>query len=315
MKLLNNRQARKIEELAVNSLAEYIKKAGLKTIVLGISGGRDSAVMAIIGLKVIEKLKREGFELGYHYMFLDVQSKPKDLIKARVLAHELGFVLQEKDLTPWYLACPDRIPNPQTHEEKVFNGNIKCRQRMIILMGKAQITGGIVLDTDDLSEFWMGFWTLMGDVGNVKVMQEITKDEVSDLLEFWHIPAIILEDEPGDGLGVTENNQAREQLGMDYLKIDYVVSRLIQEGFNCNGEKSQLKLNKYLRLFEVIANEIGETANKVYNIAAKTVSSAFKRVNGDGVANLLPDRDEMGLPKLGTNDFNQLYLRAIKKSG
>jgi NH3-dependent NAD+ synthetase len=50
-------------------------------------------------------------------------------------------------------------------------GNIKARLRMITLYHIAQLTGGIVISTDNLSEFWMGFWTLNGDVGDFAIQQ------------------------------------------------------------------------------------------------------------------------------------------------
>lgn len=314
MKILNLRQARKIEEMAVTELAKYIKSFGLKTIVLGISGGLDSAVMAAIGLKVISKLGKEGYLLNYIYKFIDVESKEDDLKKARVLGHELGFDLTETNLTGWYHAYPGMITDAIAHEDRVSNGNVKCRIRMIDLYREAGNAYGLVLDTDDLSEFYMGFWTRHGDEGDVKLLQELTKDEIRDLGEFLGIPNLILSSAPGDGLGVTNGNMASDQLKMEYLKIDFAISRLLQYGFDCNGSRSQLKVTKYVLLIADIAKEIDEPCENVQHIASQALRTTHKRKYGHNVANLLSSRGDMGLPEIGTGDFNRLYFDAIKKT-
>ena len=313
MKILTPKRAKKITGMAANELAKYLKRDGLRTIVLGISGGLDSAVMAAIGLDAIDQLKKEGYDCDYLYTFIDIESNPDDLRKARVLANELGFVLIEKDQTGWYQHYPNRIIGPQTHAERVHNANIKCRLRMIFLYSQAGDSKGIVLDTDDLSEHFMGFWTLHGDVGDVKVIQLLTKEEVRDLGEYLGITKLILDSAPGDGLGVTATNKASDQLGLDYLKIDYVMSRLIQKGFDINGAMSQLETESFLALFDQIADEISEPVEKILHVVRQSLRTSSKRKYGENVAVLLPKRTDLGLPNPGTDTFNRIYLKAITK--
>lgn len=101
MKILNPRRARTILNLAVQSLVSYLKDNNLKTIVLGISGGLDSAVMAIIGLKAVEALLQDGHSTQYIYDYIGIESQPEDLQKARLLSHEAGFELGEYDYSEW----------------------------------------------------------------------------------------------------------------------------------------------------------------------------------------------------------------------
>ena len=228
MKILNLDQAKWITKLAVTKLANYLEENNIHHIVLGVSGGLDSAVMAALGLRAIQNLRSRGYECGYTFDFIGIESNRSDLKKARELSQELGFVLNEFDYTDWYRQSPIRQQVHSTSPRlRVANGNLKCRIRLLHLYDRAQLFGGIVLDTDDLSELLMGFWTKHGDVGDVKVLQYLTKEEVRDLGEVWGVTAEILESAPGDGLGVTDTNQAKDQLKMDYLKTDYVMSRLI----------------------------------------------------------------------------------------
>lgn len=315
MKILTPAQAKKIEELAVSRLADYIRNAGIKSIILGISGGLDSAIMAVIGLKTIDKLAKGNYVCNYIYDFIAVESHPEDLTKARALAKTFNFHLGEVDYTDWYRQSPIRLPSHQSMTKyRVACGNLKCRIRMLHLYDRAQLNSGVVLDTDDFSEFLMGFWTKHGDVGDVKVMQYFTKDEVRDLGEFWGVPNIILGSAPGDGLGVTDTNRAIDQLKMDYLKIDYVVSRLVEQEFDYNGSLTQLNDRRFRSLMNQIAEEISEPVESVVHVARQSIITGYKRIYGDDVAHLMFDRTEVGLPAFGTTEFNTLYLRAIQNT-
>lgn len=312
MKILNPRRARSILNLATHSLAAYTKENNLKTLVLGISGGLDSAVMAVIALQAIERLRYTGYQANYIFDFIGVESQPDDLTKARFLAHEIGFELGEHDYTSWYQDSPIRAESHRQNPRiRVAAGNLKCRLRMLHLYDRAQLFDGVVLDTDDLSEKLMGFWTRHGDVGDVKVIQSLTKEEVRDLGELLGISRLILDADPGDGLGVTDTNRAKDQLKMDYLKTDFVISRLMSEGFKINGSLAQLTEKRFLFFINQISQEIQESSVDVLHVATQSLKTAFKRKYGDDVLNLLPERTNMGLPLLGSVNFNRQYLDAI----
>lgn len=311
LKILTKNQAVFIENLLVSALAEYIKANKIHTIVLGISGGLDSALMAAIGLKAIKKLTSKGYDCEYIYDFIDIQSDKRDLVKAQELAKKLDFKLNKYNYTLWYKVSPIRMKDHlKLGKIRVANGNLKCRIRMLHLYDRAQLYGGIVLDTDDLSELLMGFWTKHGDVGDVKLIQYLTKDEVRDLAEHMGVCQSILDSAPGDGLGVTITNQAQDQLKMVYMKIDFVMSRLIQKGLDINGHVSQLYSHDIWVQYPIIAEEIGETAEIVMHVAKQSLRTAFKRVGDDAVI-LIKDRKSMGLPELGTVDFNDTQIQAI----
>jgi len=312
MKILNKLQCHKFTNLAVKRTAQYIKDNNLKGISLGISGGIDSAVIAIIGLKALACLKKENYLTGYDYMFLDCDSDPFDYKRAKTLADTFNFKLRYINLNKWYKASPLLKSIPKGHpREKISKGNIKCRLRMITIYNSASINGYIYLDTDDLSEEYMGFWTRHGDEGDVKIIQHITKTEVYDIGEFLGIPHLILKSKPADGLKVTEGSLAEHQLGLDYLYIEYIMSRFIGQGFDYNGSFNQLKKRKYKNLLVKVADEIKRSTKEINYILNQSLKTAYKRKYGDNVFHLLPNRKEFGFPEVGTEEFNQKYLKAI----
>jgi NAD+ synthase len=312
MKVLIKKQCMDFLDLAAKRTAQYIKDNHLARISLGISGGIDSAVVGIIGLKALAYLKKDNYLTAHNYMFLDCKSDPYDYQKAKALSEKFNFKLRYVDLNKWYKASPLLKSIPKNHRrEKISQANIKCRLRMISIYNSASINGYIYLDTDDLSEEWMGFWTRHGDEGDVKIIQHITKIEVYDIAEFLGIPDLILKSKPADGLKVTEGSLAEHQLGLDYFYIEYIMSRFIGEGFDYNGSFNQLKKRKYKNLLVKVANEIKRSTKEINYILNQSLKTAYKRKYGDNVCHLLPDRKEFGFPKIGTKDFNQKYLKAI----
>jgi NAD+ synthetase len=124
-------------------------------------------------------------------------------------------------------------------EDEKFNkialGNIKARVRMILLYDLAYRTRGMVLGTDNLTEYFLGFWSLHGDVGDYGMIQNLWKTEVYDLSKWvcdheltasggvYDFKGLALmscvEAIPTDGLGITSSDL--DQLGAPtYLDVD-----------------------------------------------------------------------------------------------
>lgn len=315
MKILTESQASRTAALAVIRLADFLQTNQLKAVVLGISGGIDSAVVAVLGLEAVDLLASRGYPVSVRYVFLDADSALGDFGKATDLAIKFDFKLGYLDLTKWYETSPLIGLIPEGHgREKVARGNIKCRLRMISLYHLAQLEGGVYLDTDDLSEEYMGFWTKHGDEGDVKIIQHLTKDEVYDLGEYLGIPESILSAPPGDGLKVTPTSAAEDQLGLPYLMTDYIMSRFVYSGFDHNGSLELMGDPLVNVLINDLATELDRPRAKIEAVIVQALRTAYKRKYGDNVLHLLPSRAELGLPSFGTREFNELYLTVIKSS-
>ena len=313
MKLLTEKDCENFVNLAVERTAEYLRENNLKGITLGISGGIDSAIVSVIGLKAVEKLKEEGLVLTVDYVFLDCDSDPVDLERAKEHAKVFGYKLRYLDLSDWYAASPLLKSIPEDHPRaNIARGNIKCRLRMISLYHSAQLNSGICLDTDDLSEEYMGFWTKHGDEGDVKIVQQVTKTELYDIGEYLGVPEIILKSKPGDGLKVSEGNVASDQLGLEYIYIEYIMNRMLMEGFDPNGTFDQLDDVKIKKTTMDIAEKTEKSENSIEKVLKQSLKTAFKRKYGDPVKHLLPSREEFGFLKFDSSEFAERQLAAIK---
>jgi NAD+ synthetase len=165
---------------------------------------------------------------------------------------------------------------------KFAQGNLKARLRMICLYHIAKMFGsGFVLSTDNLSEYWMAFWTICGDVGDFGMIQNILKGlEMSDLAHFLGVPIEIIEAKPDDGLNI--GNGDSDQLGAEYPDIDKIMIQLIQSGFDPDGNE---KFLKKLPSVEGYSDEL------VSGISRRAFNGKFKR-HGPFVLS----REELGLP-------------------
>jgi NH3-dependent NAD+ synthetase len=151
------------------------------------------------------------------------------------------------------------------HRKARAAGNIKVRLRMITLYHLAQLTGGLVVSTDNLSEYWMGFWSLNGDVGDYAPIQSVWKGlEEGVIAEVLGIPEESLRAVPTDGLDIIPGGTDEDQLGLPYGELDRVIVRLLQTGEGMPD-------------VDAIACQTGLAAEKVRHVARQLAGSQFKR--------------------------------------
>lgn len=224
-----------------NELESYIVNAKLKSLVIGISGGIDSAICAALAKPVCDKL---GIPLIG--VSIPIQSNHKDEInRALGIGKHFCTKFHEADLGFTYQELSHKYEGPYIpsiaetdFERKIRMGNIKARMRMIYLYNQAQMNKGMVISTDNYTEYLLGFWTLHGDVGDYGMIQQLWKTEVYGLADYvvnklavtYEFPKAFslqacIDAVPTDGLGIT--NSDLDQLGaFSYDEVDGILQRL-----------------------------------------------------------------------------------------
>lgn len=212
-----------VENIREHAL-HYFKDNGTKALVVGMSGGLDSTLVACLMRPVADKL---GIPLVGE--ILPIDSNPEHTAMG-VEAAELYCSSYIEHSTSGLSVVANSLVSYLKEADKVNIGNIKARMRMIVLYNSARRYKGLVLSTDNLSELLLGFWTLHGDVGDYSPIQYLFKGaEESQLARYLGIPDKFVDQIPTDGLGISESDVA--QFGVEsYEEVDRRLIRYIETG-------------------------------------------------------------------------------------
>lgn len=223
-------------------LKKYIEENNLQSLILGVSGGVDSALCAALAKPVCDVL---GIKLYGRSLTIET-NKPEEIERARNIGIHFCHDFKEVDLGKEYnimkfIDKEEEFKNEDNFKYKIRQGNIKARMRMIYLYNLASKHNGMVLSTDNYTEYLCGFWTVMGDCGDYVMLRHLWKTEVYEMTK--HIAKNLMHKEdsdslldcvdavPTDGLGIT--NSDLDQLGASsYEEVDNVLKSYIYEGKN-----------------------------------------------------------------------------------
>lgn len=215
-------------------LKNYIIDNSLKSLVLGVSGGVDSALTAVLANEVCNELN-----IPLIGRSIKIESnKPEEIERAKNVGDRFCTDFKEIDLTNEYNILKNSFFEENTNNSsneisKLRKGNFKARIRMIYLYDLAQKNSGMVLSTDNYTELLCGFWTLHGDVGDYGMIQNLWKTEVyemskylSEILENSNSLKECINAIPTDGLGIS--NSDLEQLGVSsYDEADNILMKYL----------------------------------------------------------------------------------------
>ncbi|MCL2167903.1 MAG: NAD(+) synthase [Lentimicrobiaceae bacterium] len=208
----------------------YIKENGLQALILGISGGIDSALCAALLKPVCEECN-----IPLIGRSITIESNLPDEIERSIKAGDsFCHDFQYLNLTETYLENRKNLIHlDDSILSKLRQGNMKARMRMMILYDLAQLNRGIVIATDNFTEYLTGFWTLHGDVGDYAPILHLWKTEVFALATYLLSECnekqreslqMCIDAVPVDGLGISACDC--EQLGVkDYFEADKLFVR------------------------------------------------------------------------------------------
>lgn len=206
-------------------LRDYLTTTGMKTLVLGISGGQDSSLAGRLAQLAVERMRQSTGDDAYQFIAVrlpygeqadenDAMFAIEDFIHPDVVTR-----VNIKDATD----AMDAAVADNGIEVSDFNkGNIKARQRMIAQYAIAGARRGAVVGTDHAAEAVTGFYTKFGDGGaDITPLSGLDKRQGRALLEFLQAPARLYEKTPTADL--EEDRPAlpdEAALGVTYRQID-----------------------------------------------------------------------------------------------
>ncbi len=209
------------EKLVVNIqnwIGNYVKIAKADSIVIGLSGGIDSAVTAALCAKALGKERMIG--LG-----LPCGSISQDLEDAKLIAKLLEISFEILDITSVYDTFLD-IMDSETRKDKMAIANLKPRIRMMALYFVGQSSGNsLVAGTSNRSELAIGYFTKYGDgATDFEPIASLYKQEVRKMARVLNIPEKIIIKAPSAGLWPGQTDEG--EIGLSYDIIDEILYRI-----------------------------------------------------------------------------------------
>ncbi len=202
----------KLTEKLVEWIQSQVHKANVKGCVVGLSGGIDSAVTAV--------LCKKAFPENTLGIILPCNSNPQDAEDAKLLAETFDIPYRVVNLEKPFDALKDAIGDTdQLPSDSLTVANIKPRLRMTTLYYFASLTRALVVGTDNRSELRVGYFTKYGDGGiDITPLGNLVKMQVRELAYHLEIPEKLITKAPSAGLW--EDQTDEKEMGITYEELD-----------------------------------------------------------------------------------------------
>jgi NAD+ synthase len=208
MKIVN------IKEKIISWIKTQVKEAKVEGIVMGLSGGLDSSVVAVLSKKAIGK--------NLLCLIMPCCSDRRDIQDAKIIAKKFELRTKIIDLCEIYNKFISILPQADTKTK----GNLKARLRMVTLYYFANKSNYIVAGTGNKSEFYTGYFTKYGDsAADILPIADLYKRQVKNLARTLGIPARIINRAPSAGLWPGQTDE--EELGITYDDLDEALSYIL----------------------------------------------------------------------------------------
>jgi len=253
-----------IESYLIKFLQNEVHKSGLKNVVLGISGGIDSAVVAVLAKKAFgDNL------LGV--MMPSKYSSQNSLDDALTLCKKFSIKFEEVSIAPILEAY---FKDKDANNLRV--GNFSARARMSVLYDISARESALVLGTSNKSELLLGYGTLFGDLASaINPIGDLYKTQIFEFAKHLEIPKEIILKPPSADLW--EGQSDEDDLGFSYAQIDSALEAFVDDRMN---KDEMLKANFNQKLITLIKERIYKNQFKrklpiIAKISHRTIGHDF----------------------------------------
>lgn len=250
----------------VAATARFVREAGFDQVVIGLSGGIDSSLVAAIAADALDASCVHGVLLPGPF------SSAHSVTDAEQLARNIGIPIMTMPITAAYQAFAEAFAAAAAAPlAGVASENTQARCRTVAIMALSNAYGWLMLNTGNKSEAAMGYSTLYGDTaGAFAPIGGIYKTQVRALCAWRNasaaergevppIPQHVLDKPPSAELAADQSDEA--SLGVDYATLDAVLIELVERE----------------RTPQAVAQRLDVPAEQVASIAARYEANAFKR--------------------------------------
>ena len=194
----------------------YVKNSGVKSVVLGLSGGIDSAVTAILCRDSLGKK-------NVFCLYLPDETTPeKDRKDIDIIIKNFDLYCEKKDISD---VVKTISKNSVIKPDRFALANIKARTRMILLFEYANMKSSLVCGTSNKSEILVGYFTKYGDGGvDIMPLGDIYKTQIWEIAKYLKIPKSVISKSPSGGLWHGQTDEG--ELKIFYEQLDKILACL-----------------------------------------------------------------------------------------
>ena len=204
--------------ITTSFIRAQLQQAGFPRVVLGLSGGIDSALVAYLVAEAVGAENLLAVLMPYR------SSSPASRADAEEVVRRLGCASELVEITPMvdaYFGAPGR-----EDASALRRGNAMARVRMIVLYDHSVTWGGLVAGTGNKTEALIGYTTLFGDSACAfNPIGDLYKSQVRQLSEAVGVPAEIIRKAPSADLWPGQTDEA--EVGFSYAEVDRILWRLV----------------------------------------------------------------------------------------
>lgn len=242
-----------IKQNLMSFLKEEVLKTGLKKVTLGLSGGLDSAVVAV--------LCKEVFDDNLNCVLMPSQYSSKSSVEDAIeLCKKFGIKHETVSIEPMLSAY---LKNMEENSLRI--GNFSARLRMSVLYDISARENSLVVGTSNKSELLLGYGTIFGDLAcAINPIGDIYKSDLFEFAKYLGVNDNILKKAPSADFYEGQSDEA--DLGYSYSKIDSLLKKMIDEnrskdellalGFEdefIETIKKRVKINEFKRRLPIVA--------------------------------------------------------------
>jgi len=220
---LSEKHLEDVRERIKSGIADYVRKAKVKGVVVGVSGGLDSAVTLKLAVEA-------GVDARALIMPEAGVTDPQDVEDALEFAQTLGvnadvvevkgIIESVREVYPWQ--------EHATGDKTLAEANVKARSRMILLYMDSNLNERLVLGTGNRSELLLGYFTKHGDGAcDLLPIGSLYKTQVTALAKLMEVPENLVSKRPSAGLWRGQTDE--DELGAPYEVLDEIIVKLIDE--------------------------------------------------------------------------------------
>src|ERR1700704_1323544 len=205
-----------VRGILVGFIRNEVRKVGFERVVLGLSGGVDSSLVATLAAEALGADSVLALIMPYK------TSDPKSKSDALQVVQQLGIHHLEIDISPQIDAYFARFPDA----DQKRRGNKMARERMSILYDQSWAWRALVIGTSNKTELLLGYGTIYGDMASaINPLGDLYKTQVWQLADAVGVPAEIVRKQPSADLWSGQTDEA--ELGFEYAEVDQLLYLMV----------------------------------------------------------------------------------------